>query len=173
MKKKIIAMIAIVFIVIITIVGYIIMTEDIIEVTITGYEQEKNIAFLTVTRTWVFYNMSETTANDILEHSDKFKCYWINLVILNKTENILYALHANLDKLYDNMWNDRISLLEWQIDLNPKERREIDLFIIVKTENMSDEEIDNLIRSVGIDVSASQFDYPLSSILRNTKTIYF
>jgi hypothetical protein len=102
------------------------------------------------------FNMSEKEAKDVIKHPDNYTAFWVGIEIRNKENHTIYNLKANLTKKYDNLWFDTSSLCEWPLDLEANgEYKDTRVLVIIKTNNLSDNEIDKLIRSINIKISAS------------------
>ena len=114
--------------------------------------------------------MSKDTIEEILEYPDRYSSYLIRVDIKNKSVKTIYDFRASLLGKYDNLWLDETSLWEWPLDLTAGEEISAYVYIIVRTHNMTEAEIDRLIKSIGIKISASNFK-SLSSY--NSREIYF
>lgn len=116
------------------------------------------------------FSMTEDTIDDLLSNPWKYTAYWINTDIQNVTKHTIYNLKAKLVKEYDNLWLDTSSLCEWPLDLEALETYNSYVLVIVKTENMTEGEIDQLVRSIKIRISAMNTKY---IPIYNSRTICF
>ena len=113
------------------------------------------------------FNMSNSVINDIIKYPRKYTAYWIEIELKNTSVVALQDLEASLNKEYPNLWFDKSSLCEWPLDLEPNEVYISNVLVIIKTENMKEKEIEDLVKGIGINISA------WSVLIKGTKTLYF
>jgi hypothetical protein len=176
MKKKIII---ISIIVIAVLIGVVLLMSPNIDGSLINYTKaEENDGHTTYSgsRESFYYegsnnfNMSDEVIEDVLDHPDKYTSYWVGISYKNISGHTVYDIKASLPKKYDDLWFDKSSISEWPIDLKGNETRESNVLVMIKTENMNDDEVDRLIKSIGITISARNFDwFPIYA----SKTIYF
>lgn len=124
---------------------------------------------------FVFYDMSEETAKDLLENFGDYRMYFVDVWIKNVTNNYIYGIRGNeLSNNNSGIWIYRIGLAEWDICLDPGQEYNERISIIIKTRNLTEEEINKKIRSIGLIITSTDYSSePLSYLIRNTKTIFF
>ncbi len=140
---------------------------------IISYEQDEDFTmsdqFITEDG-YIWYDMSYEEAKDIVENPENYRGYYINIEINNLSGQKVYCVQANLSKQYKDIWMHGITLEEWDIATNPISKYSGSIHIMVKTSNKTEEEIDQLIRSIGITVSAENSNWiPFVT----SETIYF
>lgn len=118
-----------------------------------------------------YMNMSNETIEDVWEHKENYTGYFIRIEIQNKSNNSICDVCTKLSKTYDNLWLDSASISEYTpLYIGAKEKYNRSIIIIVKTENMNDNEIDELIKSIGVTICARNYEWlPIYA----SKTIYF
>jgi len=103
------------------------------------------------------YHMTKETADDMVSNANNYSIYLLHIYIHNTTNHKICNLEANLNGTHDNVWLDTSSLCEWPLDLGPSEVYEDNMFIIIKTENYTEKEVEDLIRSIKINILASNY----------------
>lgn len=121
-----------------------------------------------------YFDMNESTINDLFNYPKKYTCYSIKIRLTNTSNKKIYDVNPALAKKYENLWLDKSSLSPITIlELEAHETLEHDVHVIIKTENMSDKEIDELIKSVKLKIYASNVNWELDTLLYSTKAISF
>jgi hypothetical protein len=101
------------------------------------------------------FRMTNEEAQDVIDHSEKYTAYWVEIYLKNNSLHMFYYLRADSKQPYENMWFDSSSLYEGTLNLKPLEEfKDSRVLVIVKTENMSEEDIDQRIRSLEISIYA-------------------
>ncbi len=154
---------------------------------IISYEQDED--FLSILEgffedneykeTFAWYDMSDAEAKDLQENPENYRGYYIDIDINNISGQKVYCVQANLLKRYQDIWMNRTGLAEWMyataleewdIMIEPNDTYPGSIYIIVKTSDMTEKEIDELIRSIGITVSARNVKWlPFVT----SETVYF
>lgn len=177
LKKKNIVLILVIIILVITI--YIIYTNILYPVNISG----KLVEYKTLDEFWgmyskrIFYDelnnwsMTKEEADYICSNQDSYTGYVISYKIQNISDHTIYYLKSELDKHNNNLWYDNSSLGEGEVILKAGESiNDSFMLILIKMENMTGAEIDQLIKSIGITISARNYGWlPIYA----SKTIYF
>ncbi len=115
-----------------------------------------------------YYRMDNDTINDIMNYPEKYTPYYIKIEVTNTSDKKIYDIDAEPVDKYENLWIDTSSIYDrWSDDLEAHKTREYDdvLYVIVKTEGMTDKEIDKLIKSIKLKIHATNIEY-LNSINR-------
>ncbi len=176
-KKKIEAYsMLIVVLILLAIIGGSMLSSINFKAEIISYEQDEDFQdedlpdpFIT-NNDYMMYDMSYEDAKDSVENPENYRGYLINIDIRNISWQKVYWVEANLSKGYKGIWMFRSGLAEWQIDVEPNNTYSGDIYIIVKTSDMTEKQIDELIRSIGITVSAQNVEWiPFVT----SETIYF
>lgn len=113
--------------------------------------------------------MTDSVIDDVLKYPEKYTAYRIKIHLRNASLVTAYGLEAALHQNYNNLWFDRNAFDV--LDLKPGEAYDGNVQVIVKTENMRQADIDQLIKSLKIDISASYFTCEF--FIRSSKTISF
>lgn len=118
-----------------------------------------------------YMNMNRETIDEIWKHKENYAGYLIEIDIQNITDHVIYDVRAQLSKKYNNLWFDSASIAESPLNLAGKERYyPHNIIVILKTDNMTSDEIDQLIKGIGITISARNYEWlPIYA----SKTIYF
>ncbi len=116
------------------------------------------------------FNMEQEVVDEMFKYQEKYTAYWIEIEIKNDAILKIYDINLKLGTDLKNIWLDTTSLCECQLDLEAGEKYTGSVAIIIRTENMTDDEIEKLIKGVGITISANLVD-DLSIV--TSKTIYF
>lgn len=114
-----------------------------------------------------YFNMDKDTINDILNYPKKYTFYRIKIEVTNKSDKQIYEIYAEPTDKYENLWINIESLsYGWYVGLIAHETREYDdvLYVVVKTEGMSDKEIDKLLKSIKLKIHSTHIEY-LNSIM--------
>ncbi len=158
-----------------------------IQAEIISYEQDED--FLPILEgffedneykeTFAWYDMSAAEAKDLQENPENYRGYYIDIDINNISGQKVFDVEADLSRRFQDIWMNRTGLAqwmhrcgfdEWEIDLEPNEMYHGDIYIIVKTFGITEERIDQLIRSIGITVSVQNSKWlPFVT----SETIYF
>ncbi len=141
---------------------------------IISYEQDEDFlplpeGFFTY-QTYLMYDMSDAEAKDLRESPQNYRSYCINIDIKNISWQKVHWVEADLSKRYKDIWMYRPGLAEWEIDIEPNKTYSGHICIIVKTADMTEKEIDELIRGIGITVSAQNVEWPS---FVTSETIFF
>lgn len=115
------------------------------------------------------FHMSEEVIEDLFDNPKKYTSYWIRISYKNITGYPIYDVRASIPGEYENIWCDQ-NIFIVTVNLEGGEEKKDGVLVVIKTENMNDDEIDKLIKSIGITISARNFR-PLP--IYASKTIYF
>lgn len=114
-----------------------------------------------------YFSMDKNASNDLFEYPEKYSSFLIALELTNTSNKKIYDVKAVLANEYKNLWFDTASFSESPLNLKANETYETNLFVIIKTEDMSVKEINKLIKSIKLEINASNlnwgFDVPLST----------
>ncbi len=174
-KNKVFSMIIVMLLTLLPLIVWIVLSSNhTIKSDIISYELDKD--FLPIpggffeNETYDRYNMSYSDAKDLQENPENYRGYFFNIDVKNVSMQTVYWVQANLSKGYKGIWMHRSGLEEWQLDIEPNHTYSGYIYIIVKTSDMAEKEIDEFIRSIGITVSARNVDWlPFVT----SETIYF
>lgn len=112
----------------------------------------------------IYFSMDKDTMDDLFTHPEKYTSYKINIEVTNLSDKNIYDGYSILADKYEYIWLD--TLFYWDGNLKAHETLEYHAFIIVKKEEMSDKEIDGLIKSIKIEIHATNIEY-LNSLYRD------
>ncbi len=115
-------------------------------------------------------DLSHEEAKNIVENHENYRGYYINIEINNLSGRRIDCLQVYLSKQYKNIWMYETSLFQRDFEKDSYQEYSGFVYIIVKTSDMTEEEIDQLIRSIGITVSAE--NGALIPLVKS-ETIYF
>lgn len=105
------------------------------------------------------FNMTREEIEDVQNNPDDYDSYFIGYYIHNLSDHMLYDLNAKLDKKYNNLWFETF-ISDFPINIENNETFDYNrLWLIIKTKDMSDSDIDRLIKNIGIVFSAQNFEY--------------
>lgn len=113
----------------------------------------------------------EGTIDDIRKYPNKYNVYWIDMHIENKAGHYLYDLNSKLAEPYSDVWFlDPFTGYDFVFDFSEYEVSDWGFYILVKTDDMSESEIDELIRSIGRTIFARNM---INAPVFSSNTIYF
>ncbi len=115
-------------------------------------------------------DMPYKEVENIIENPEDYRGYYINIEINNLSGRRIDCVQAYLSKQYKNVWRYQTLLPQWDFDTDLDQEYSGYVYIIVKTADMTEKEIDQLIRSIGITVSAE--NGALIPLVKS-ETIYF
>ena len=115
-----------------------------------------------------YYKMPKSVIDDIKKNSSDYTMYMLDMTFQNVSWHTLHDLKASLSKEHENVWCDSV-LCEGPLDLNANQEYETSVYLIVKTADFEDRDIDRLIKSLGITISS----YNGIGGLESSSTIYF
>ncbi len=118
-----------------------------------------------------FFNMEQEVVEEMYKNPERYTTYWIVVNIYNDASYKIYDVRPSLGTKFDNMWIRQDTFSDFSLDLEAGQNYIHSVAIIIRTEGMTDDEIDNLIKSVGITISANILadSFPIVA----SKTIYF
>ncbi len=152
------------------IVGAIVSSNNTIKAEIISYEQVEDYRMSFHGDDYLWFDMSDEEGKDLIENPENYKGYDIDLKINNISQQTVYEAEANVSQRYKDIWTNNADFAEWSIDILPHDSYTGSVFIIVKTSDMTEKEIDESIRSIGITVSARNAEWlPFTT----SETIYF
>ncbi len=113
-----------------------------------------------------YFNMDKDTINDFSNYPEKYTSYRIKIEITNMSDKKIYEVYAETVNKYENIWFDTNKLSYGFNGLEAYETCEYDdvLYVIVKTEGMSENEIDELLKIIKIKIHSTYIEY-LNSIM--------
>jgi len=147
-----------------------------IEGEIIGYtrcEQAQNKPSLLSTDTFIhydaykYYNMPQSVIDDIKKNPKKYAEHGIEIDIRNVSIHTLHSLEAVLSKECGNIWVSSV-LSKGQLNLEPQEAFGTFVSAVVKTDGLTETEIDALIKGIGLTIKSYNF-----GVLESYKKIYF
>ncbi len=174
--NKVLSMILVIVlsIILLAIVGSLLFVHH-IEAEIISCEQNENfqqtVEIFLADDYYTCFNMSDAEAEDLRENPENYRNYYIYVELNNFSKQIVYDVQVDLIKQYNNIWSHHEILGDTSnIIIDPGFNTYTLVSIIVKTSDMTEKEIDELIRSLGITVSARNVEWlPLIT----SETIYF
>ncbi len=113
-----------------------------------------------------YYGMEQEVVEEMYKHPERYSQYYIDFNVKSSGTRIISNIKTSLSTQTDNMWLYPV-LDRAEICLGAGIDFDGEVPIIIRTDGMTDEEIDRLIRSVGITITANSF--PMVA----KKTIYF
>ncbi len=133
----------------------------------SGYENDGHPTDYTVSRIldheYEDFNMSHETALDIQKNPSKYTEYWIGVYIHNLSPGKIHGVEGDLAADYDNLWFDRTSFYEWTLDMEANAAvKDKKIRFLVKTEGMSEQDIDRLIRNIQLKISWDTYRFPVA-----------
>ncbi len=105
---------------------------------------------------WTYKNdwhMTDSDIKDLLENPASFTEYFVSLHIENKTGSDIYDLRAKLSGRVKGLWFDTTSFCEDTLVMRANEAYDAKLLVIVKSKDMTQEQISDLIRRVQLEIS--------------------
>ncbi len=116
------------------------------------------------------YGMEQEVVEELYKYPERYSEYFIRVNVKNYGICTIFDVKTSLSTQIDNMWVEPV-FGDCIVDLKTGEEWEAGVSIIIRTEGMTDDEIDKLIKSVGITISANVLaDF---SPIVASKTIYF
>ena len=170
--NKIIRILGYIFLITCVAAAIIFSTQNLIDGELVAYEKndfpQVSNDFVTSGR-YGLYDMSRDTALDAVNHPEKYLEYDISFNIKNITPKKIYDIDAKW-QASKNVWMLQTPLAEWEIDIRKQNTYKGSVFVIIKTEGMTEDEIDKRIKSIGLLITAKSMRYlPFYS----GKTIHF
>jgi len=142
-----------------------------VDAKIVGYDKSTTYAPDCIESNMRLFNMDEGAALDMKNNPGNYCEYWLKVYIKNINKNTIHNLEvARLPETTDNVWLCITGFADWSIDVNPGGRFYGDITIIIKTENMSEEDIDKEIKGLILELSYSNYS---SDLFRRVQNIRF
>ncbi len=101
-----------------------------------------------------FIGVGKDVIKDTEDHPEKYSEYRIDFYIKNTADHGVYDLNTKLSEAYPNVWLDDPFVGSFVFNLTEDEDIYFGFFILVKTGDMNEDEIDKLISSIGINIFA-------------------
>ncbi len=135
---------------------------------IIGYFKDDEQLDLLITEEFyeINYGMEQEVVEEMYKYPERYSQYYIDFNVKNSGSRTISNVKTSLSTQTDNLWLYPV-LDRAEICLGDGLPFDGEVPIIIRTEGMTDEEIDKLIKNVGITISGNSFPIVVS------KTIYF
>ena len=98
--------------------------------------------------------MDAKEGKDIVENPENYRGYLIDIRISNPTEQEIFDLNARPLHSDSKVWCQKAGLAEWTLDLEPNSTYNGQLYVIVKVDEMSADEVDSYVRNLDLLVTS-------------------
>ncbi len=176
-KNKVYSMLVIVLVLIALIGKVTLFNNNIIKSEIISCEQDQDLStVLYAADSYSEFGMSDAESKDIQENPESYRGYYIGIKINNISEQMVLYTETLLAKRYQGIWIFRPGIPNWHDDVEGQyeiqSNRSIveSVCIIVKTANMTEEQINQLIKSIGLTINARIYE---ELPIYVAETIYF
>jgi len=146
-----------------------------VDAKLVGYYKSPSYAPDNIESNMNLFNMDEGTAVDIQNNPDNYREYRIEVYIKNTNTTNISNIQVNLSPgAADNVWLCKTGFAEWIINnISPGEEYNGDITILMKIENMSEEDIDAVIKGLIVKLRYSNDHTDPIKLIRRVQNICF